>query len=315
MDKILVTGANGFIGQQLCKALSEKGYAVTGVFRSREKFTGYFDFITGIVVGEIDAETDWTEALKGVDAVVHLASRVHIMHDSASNPLEEYRKVNTAGTRRLAEISVKAGVRRFVFLSTVKVNGEYTTDRPFTEDNVPNPLDPYAISKWEAELALRDIVDKTGLKIVILRPPLVYGPNVKANFLRLLGMVNKGIPLALVNNARSMVYIGNLVDAIIQCIEYPDALNQTFLVSDGHDISTPDLIRMIAKAMDKKPRLIPCPTQALKFLGRLTKKSIEIERLIGSLQIDNSKIKNVLNWHPPFTMEEGIKETVKWYSR
>jgi nucleoside-diphosphate-sugar epimerase len=200
-------------------------------------------------------------------------------------------------------------------MSTIKVSGEKTIGSAFTENHTAQPQDPYAISKWEAEQALHNISDTTGLEIVILRPPIVYGQGVKANFLRLLDMVNKNIPLPLsmVNNKRSMIYIGNLVDAIIRCIEHPDAVNKTYLVSDGQDVSTPDLIRMIAKAMGKKARLFPCPAPLLKMIGNVAGKSSEVERLTGSLQIDSSKIRRELNWAPPFTMEQGIRKTADWF--
>lgn len=254
-------------------------------------------------------------ALKGIDCIIHLAAHVHIMREASGDPFTVFRKVNAGGTSLLVRMAADAGVKRFIFLSTVKVNGEITGDNPFTEDHTPHPQDPYAISKWEAEQALHNISDATGLEIVILRPPLVYGQGVKANFLRLLDMVNKNIPLplSLVNNKRSMIYIGNLVDAIIKCVEHPDAANQTFLVSDGLDVSTPDLIRMIACAMGKKARLFPCPVSLLKMMGKVAGKSAEIERLVNSLQIDSTKIRKILNWTPTFTMAEGILETVKRY--
>ena len=237
------------------------------------------------------------------------------MRETSGDPFTVFRKVNTEGTSQLARMAADAGVKRLVFLSTVKVNGEKTEKHPFTEEHTPQPQDPYAISKFEAEQALHNISDATGLEMVILRPPLVYGQSVKANFLRLLDMVNKNIPLPLsmVNNKRSMIYIGNLVDAIIRCIEHPDAVNKTFLVSDGQDISTPDLIRMIAGAMGKKARLFPCPAPLLKMIGNVAGKSDEIERLTGSLQIDSAKIRRELSWTPPFTMEQGLRMTADWF--
>lgn len=311
--KIAVTGANGFIGSALTNKLFEKGYDVRGVVRLKERFlnnSGRFEFFA---VGEINNDTNWNDALKGIDVVIHLASRVHKLTDSSINPLADYRRVNTAGIQRLAEMSAEALVKRLVFISTIKVNGEKTTGDAFSENHMANPQDAYAVSKCEAEQALHNISDATGLEIVILRPPLVYGQGVKANFLWLLDMVNKNIPLplSLVNNKRSMIYIGNLVDAIIKCIEHPNAANQTFLVNDGQDVSTPELIRMIARAMGKKARLFPCPVSFLKMMGMVAGKSAEIERLVNSLQVDSTKIRKTLNWIPPFTMEEGILETVK----
>lgn len=311
--KIAVTGANGFIGAALTHKLCEKGYDVRGIVRSKERALNRNSHLEIFAVGEINDATNWNDALKGIDVVIHLASRVHKLIDVYINPLADYRRVNTDGTQRLAEMSAGAGVKRLIFMSTIKVNGEKTAGDAFTENHLAHPQDPYAISKWEAEQALHNISDSTGLEIVILRSPLVYGPGVKANFLRLLGMVNKNIPLPLsmVNNKRSMIYIGNLVDAIIRCIEHPDAVNKTFLVSDGQDVSTPDLIRMIAGALGKKARLFPCPAPLLEMIGKITGNSSEVERLTGSLQIDSAKIRRTLNWTPPYTVEEGIMETVK----
>ena len=312
---VAVVGANGFIGSALTHKLCEKGYNVRGIVRLKERFLKHNGHIEVFAVGEINSDTNWNDALKGINIVIHLASRVHKLNDVSVNLLAEYRRVNTEGTQRLAEMSAGAGVKRLIFISTIKVNGEKTAGDVFTENHLAHPQDPYAISKFEAEQSLHNISDTTGLEVVILRPPLVYGPGVKANFLRLLDMTNKNIPLplSLVNNKRSMIYIGNLVDAIVKCIKHPDAANQTFLVSDGQDISTPELIRMIAKAMDKKARLFPCPTPLLKMIGRVLGKTAEIERLTSSLQIDSTKIRKTLDWTPPYTIEDGITETVKGY--
>lgn len=313
--KIAVTGANGFTGDALTHKLCEKGYDVRGVVRLKERLFNPNSRLEIYAVGEINNDTDWSEALKGIDVVIHLASRAHKLIDVSINPLADHRRVNTLGTQKLAEMSAVAGARRLIFISTIKVNGEKTIGSAFTENHTAQPQDPYAISKWEAEQVLHDISDATGLEVVILRSPLVYGPGVKANFLRLLDMVNKNIPLplSLINNKRSMIYLGNLVDAIIKCIEHPDAANQTFLVSDGQDISTPELIRMIAKAMSKKARLFPCPAPLLKMIGKVAGKSSEVERLISSLQIDTAKIRRELNWTPPFTMEQGLRMTADWF--
>ena len=267
VHSILVTGANGFIGTALTHKLCEKGYDVRGIVRSKERTLNRNSRLEIFAVGEINSDTNWGDALKGIDVVIHLASRAHKLIDASVNLLAEYRIVNADGTQRLAEMSAGAGARRLIFISTVKVNGEKTGKHQFTERDTPSPHDDYSTSKWEAEQALHNISDATGLEIVILRLPLVYGQGVKANFLRLLDMVNKNIPLPLsmVNNKRSMIYIGNLVDAIIRCIEHPDAVNKTFLVSDGQDVSTPELIRMIAGAMGKKAKLFPCPLSLLKM--------------------------------------------------
>jgi len=311
--KVLVTGATGFVGTALVSRLVDSGRF--GVRAAVRRESGeLLAVVEQVVAGNLTPNTDWQQALVGVDAVVHLAARVHVMNDTASDPLSAFRQVNVAGTERLARIAATKGVKRFVYISSVKVNGE-SCEKPFTEQSIPAPEDPYGVSKWETEQILHRVAEETGLEVVILRPPLVYGPGVKANFLSLFKIVDRGIPLPLagINNQRSLIYLENLVDAIIKCIEHPNAANQTFLLSDGQDVSTPELIRMIASAMGKKPRLAPCPPVVLKFLGKLTGKSLEVKRLIGSLQIDNSKIKKVLNWQRPFTMEEGIAETVKWY--
>ena len=315
MSKVLVTGATSFIGKMLCHRLVEKGYLVAGTVRSPEKLTFLPKEIEFSMVDEIGLYTNWAKTLNEVDTIIHLAARVHVMHETSSDSLNEYRRVNTEGTKRLADMAATVGVRRIIYLSTIKVNGEKIGSHPFTEEDPVSPDDPYAISKWEAEQILKHIADETGLEVAILRPPLVYGPNVKANFLKLLEWINKGIPLPLrsVNNTRSLIYLDNLVDAIVKCIQHPAASGEIFLVSDNHDISTPDLIRMIANTMGKKPKLIPVPLFALKTLGKFTGKSMEVERLTGSLQIDSSKIRKVLGWKPPFTLEEGIAETVKWY--
>ena len=311
--KVLVTGATGFVGTALVSRLVDSGRF--GVRAAVRRESGeLLAVVEQVVAGNLTPNTDWQQALVGVDAVVHLAARVHVMNDTAADPLSAFRQVNVAGTERLARMAATKGVKRFVYISSVKVNGE-SCEKPFTEQSIPAPEDPYGVSKWETEQILHRVAEETGLEVVILRPPLVYGPGVKANFLSLFKIVDRGIPLPLagINNQRSLIYLENLVDAIIKCIEHPNAANQTFLLSDGQDVSTPELIRMIASAMGKKPRLAPCPPVVLKFLGKLTGKSLEVKRLIGSLQIDNSKIKKVLNWQRPFTMEEGIAETVKWY--
>jgi nucleoside-diphosphate-sugar epimerase len=313
--KVLVTGANGFIGAALTHKLCENGYDVRGIVRFKKRLLNRNRRLEIFTIGEINDDTNWNDALKGIDVVIHLASLVHKPIDVSINSLADYRRVNTMGTQKLAEMSAGAGARRLIFMSTVKVSGERTIGTAFTENHLAQPQGPYAVSKWESEQALHNISDATGLEIVILRSPLVYGQGVKANFLRLLDMVNRNIPLPLsmVSNKRSMIYIGNLLDAIIRCIEHPDAVNKTFLVSDGQDVSTPELIRMIAGAMGKKARLFPCPAPLLKMIGKVAGKSDEIERLTGSLQIDTAKIRRELSWTPPFTMEQGLRMTADWF--
>jgi len=315
--KVAVTGASGFIGSALTHKLCEKGYDVRGVVRLKERLLNPNSRLEIFGVGEINSDTNWGDALKGIDVVIHLAARVHMMKETDPDPLAVFRYVNVAGTKRLAIMAAKAGVRRFVFLSSLSVNGSVTHEQPFTEEDDLHPQNPYALSKLEAEKVLHSISAESGMEVVIIRAPLVYGPGVKANFLRMVEVVNRGIPLPLasVNNRRSFIYLDNLVDAIIRCIEHPAAANQTFLVSDGQDISTPELIRMIARAMGKKARLFPCPVSFLKMIGNVAGKSAETERLTGSLWIDSAKIRRELSWTPPFTMEQGIRKTADWFKR
>ncbi len=270
--------------------------------------------VKSVKIGNIDAETNWSAALQGIDAVVHLAARVHVMKDSSNDPLQAYRAVNVLGTENLALQAADAGVKRFIFLSSVKVNGEESR-KVYTESDSPLPMDDYGISKMEAEKKLTEIFAGTGLEIVTLRPPLVYGPGVKANFLRLLQVVDRGIPLPLANvqNQRSMIYVENLVDAIVQCLRDPAAAGQTYLVSDGQDVSTPQLVRMIAAALNKKPRLFPFPLRALHVAADLAGKKPAMNRLNGSLSVDTSKIENELGWRAPFSLKEGLQKTALWY--
>jgi nucleoside-diphosphate-sugar epimerase len=253
--------------------------------------------------------------LAGVDGVIHLAARVHQLRDAEENPLEVYRKVNTEGTKQLAESSILAGVQRFIFLSTVKVNGEETGVKPFTETDKVFSKDPYALSKWEAEQTLGEIAWSAGWNLYIIRPPLVYGPGVGANFLQLLKWIDWGIPLPLkgIKNKRSMVYVGNLVDALISCLHSSKVVKETFLISDGKDFSTAEWIRMIAQALGKKARLFSLPPLLLEVLGLIAGQSESVKRLTRSLAVDSQKIQKVLDWRPPFSAEEGIGETVRWY--
>lgn len=303
---ILVTGADGFIGRHLCRTLETAGSRVVRAVRRLQPGS--------ITVGDIDGATEWTDALRGVTAVVHLAARAHIMHDPAPDPLTEFRKVNVQGTQNLARQAAKAGIKRFVFISSIKVNGEATCgEKKITETDAPAPQDPYGISKWEAELALRDVAEETGLELVILRPTLVYGPGVRANFLKLMKLAAFGIPLPLgsVKNLRSLIYVDNLCDLIFRCLIHPAAAGETFLVSDGQNVSTPELLRMLAEAQHKKARLFPVPEKILKLAGRLVGCSAEMERLCGSLQVDISHTKKILGWTPPFTLEDGIRKTAE----
>ena len=302
---VLVTGATGFVGRALCAHLAATGHAVTPAVR-RESGLAH-----EVVVGDIGSSTDWTMALAGCDAVVHLAARVHVMRDEAIDPLTEFRAVNTQGTLNLARQAAQAGVKRFVFISSIKVNGE-GRDAPYRETDAPAPEDAYAISKWEAEQGLRQIERETGLEVVILRPPLVYGPGVKANFLRLVQIIQRGwpLPLGAIHNRRSLLYLGNFVDAIQVCIEHPDAAGQTFLLDDGEPVSTPELIRALARAMGRPARLLAVPVGVLELAGALLGKRAAVARLTGSLYVDSSLIRSRLGWTPPFTMAAGLAATV-----
>lgn len=312
MKRVMVTGANGFVGQALCAALEAAGYRVRKTVRhdQQKQMNGEC-----VEVGEVGATTDWRTALAGMDAVVHLAARVHVMKDEAKDPLEAFRAVNMRGTENLARAAAESGVRRFVYLSSIKVNGEYTRHKPLSEDDLPHPETPYALSKLEAEQALHHIAAETGMEIVILRPPLVYGPGVKANFLRLLKWVDRGLPLPLasVENRRSLIYLANLVDAISTCLSHPAATGKTYMVSDAEETSTTELINRLAKTLGRPARLFSFPALMLHLLASFVGKQDEVERLLDSLEIDSSKIRRELNWSPPYSMNHGLQETADWY--
>jgi nucleoside-diphosphate-sugar epimerase len=312
MHTLFVTGATGFVGRSLVNRLATEGWLVTAAVRNPS--TSLPATVQSFRVGNITPDTDWFGALEGIQTVIHLAARVHVMTDSAVDPLAEFRRVNVAGTERLAREAAKAGVQRLIFVSSIKVNGE-GTNTPYCEAQPARPSDAYGISKWEAEQALRGIETETGMEVVIIRPPLVYGPGVKANFLNLVKIVNSGIPLPLasVTNKRSLIYIENLVDAIVSCVSKPNAAGQTYLVSDGEDVSTPELVRRIASALEKPVRLFPFPAGLMRAAGKLLGKSEPVDRLTGSLQIDSSKIRRDIGWEPPCTMEQGLKRTAEWY--
>ncbi len=308
---VLITGMNGFVGRALCPELLRYGHSVRGALRQNEGKPALMGGGEPVVVGTISAATDWKDALAGCDVIVHLAARVHVMDDKASDPLAEFREANTEGTLNLARQAVQAGVKRFVFISTIKVNGE-GRDEPYLETDVAAPEDAYAISKWEAEQGLHRIAQKTGLEVVILRPPLVYGPGVKANFLRLMQWVKKGwpLPLGAIRNRRSLLYLGNFVDAIRLCVEHPAAAGQTFLLDDGEPVSTPELVRAVAHALDRPARLLAVPVKVLGLGGALLGKRAAVARLTGSLFVDSTSMRTRLGWKPPYTMQQGLEATV-----
>ena len=285
-----------------------------GAVRSADKKAVLPQGVDSVEIGTIDSGTDWRPAIEGIDIVVHLAARVHVMDDSSADPIIEYRKTNVDGTKHIAQIAESLKVRRFVYVSSIKVNGEGKAD-PYTPEDQPVPVDPYGISKFEAEKELHRIAGNTGLEVVILRPPLVYGPEVKANFLKLIKIVDRGIPLPLarVKNRRSMIYLNNLVDAIFVCTIHPKAAGKTFLLSDHEDLSPPELVQKISFALGKPSRLFSVPSDILRLLAKMTGRSRTVGRLLDSLVVDTSKIQSELGWEPQFSMEEGLKETVKWY--
>lgn len=306
--KILITGANGFVGRHLENYV--KAHSPYSVVCASRQPKGAKAHIT------LDLDTDFyiTPQLVDVDAVVHCAARVHLMQDEASDPLAEYRRVNTQGTLNLARQAADAGVKRFIFLSTIKVNGEQSFEgKPFVPQISSPPSDPYGLSKYEAEQGLMAIAKETGMEVVIIRPPLVYGSGVKANFASMIKLVSMGLPLPLggIDNRRSLVYIGNLVDLIVTCLSHPNASNQVFLVSDDEDVSTSDLLRLIAKAMGKSSRLLPIPARWIRSLTRCIGKPGVGERLCSSLQVDISQTKSCLGWQPPYTLGDALHLTVK----
>jgi nucleoside-diphosphate-sugar epimerase len=302
---LLVTGATGFVGRHLCARLKAEGREVRCSVRNQ------FSIENSVVVGDIGPDTQWGEALADVDTVIHLAARVHIMKDTVSNPLTEFRLVNVDATLNLARQAAAAGVKRFIFISSIGVNGNQTT-KPFNENYLPAPHDTYAISKFEAEQGLKEIADQSVLEVTIIRPPLVYGHNAPGNFGSLMRWIGKGIPLPLgaIHNQRSLVGLDNLVDFIITCIDHPAAANQTFLVADGEDLSTTELLRRVGQAMGKPARLIPVPMSVLKFGASLLGKQAMAQRLCGNLQVDISKAREVLGWNPPVSVDEGLRRAV-----
>lgn len=318
MNRTLITGATGFVGTALCQTFRERG--IEFVAATRYKIQPPPGCVRQVGVGPICHNTDWTDALSGVDAVVHLANRAHVMHDTSPvDSLVQYRAVNTAGTLNLARQAAELGVKRFVFISSIKVCNEGLAGQrniAYNESRSPSPKDVYAISKWEAEQGLRLISRATDLEVVILRPPLVYGPGVGANFFQLMQVVAQRWPLPLgrVENSRSLIYLGNLVDAINISLSHAGASNKTFLVSDGEDVSTPELIRRISAALDLPARLIGFPPDLLKLAGALLGKSQAVDRLLGSLVVDGSAIRRDLQWTPPFSMRQGLKVTADWFN-
>ena len=314
MCRVLVTGSSGFIGSALVYRLVDEKFITEVVAAARRSPFVWHAKVRDFKIDDLSSCTDWDAALQGVDLVVHCAGRVHVMDDLSENSLHAYRKTNVHGTIHLARKAVSAGVRRFVFVSSIKVNGEATLrEMPFTADDLPSPTDPYGLSKLEAEQELRSLEKQTGLEVVIVRPPLVYGPCVKANFANLMRWVSRGIPLPLgaIHNSRSLVSLSNLVDLLVVCLQHPAAAGQTFLVSDGEDVSTTELVRLVAQVMGKKAILFPVPVFLLVWGAALLGKRAVAQRLCSSLQVDIDKTRNLLGWTAPLTMEQGLMKVVK----
>jgi len=305
MTKFLVSGANGFVGSALCDTLQQRHIDVVAAVRKVEK-------AGQLAVGNLDDKTQWGSALEGVDAVIHLAARVHVMNDTASDPLALFRAINVDMTLNLARQAALAGVKRFVFVSSVKVNGEQTFGRPYASSDAPMPMDPYGQSKMEAEAALRVLAKETGMELVIVRPPLVYGPGVRANFRRLMQLQKTGLPLpfASVSNQRSMDALDNLVDLLILAAQHPAAAGECFMVSDDHDVSIAELLQGLAKSMEKRSLLFPFPPKIISLLASSVGKSAEANRFLGSLQVDITHTKKCLGWKPIATLQQSLDKTV-----
>lgn len=310
---VLITGGTGFIGRVLCGALQGAGMRYRLALRALRVDDPLRD--GDCVVGELSGRTDWSSALAGVDAVVHVAGIAHVLEKPSEEVLELYRRVNVDATLALGYAAAKAGVRRFVLVSSARIHGEFSIERPWRESDLPNPPDPYSLSKWEAERGLRQIELNTGMEAVVIRPPLVYGPGVKANFLRLMRWVDAGWPLPFggFHNRRSLVYVGNLASAIVATLQHPAAAAGTYLVSDEDDVSTAELCRRIGNALGRRARIFPCPPLLLQLMARSIGKNDDLKRLLGNFAVDASGIRNALGWKPPFAMRDGLAETAAWY--
>lgn len=314
--RCLITGGGGFVGRTLSKYALAQGYDVLLPLRRPQGI----DQIIGakiIEIGSLSEETDWNDSLRGVEQIVHLAARVHVMNDKSLDPIAEFRRINVEGSVNLARQAAAAGVRRLIYLSSIKVNGEYTeVGCPFTADDAPAPKDPYAVSKYEAELMLRQISTETGMEVVIIRAPLVYGPGVKANFESMMRWLALGVPLPLsgmLQNRRSLVAIDNLVDLIMTCLTHPAAANQTLLVSDGEDLSTAELLRRMGTALGQSAHLFYMPPSMLRVAAQLVNKSDIYQRLCCSLQLDISATLQLLGWIPPISVDEGLKRAAEGF--
>lgn len=308
--KVLLTGATGFVGRALLARLLSNGIQVTAAVRDSRALVD--TRATKVHIPVFDAQAKWNSSLNGHDVVIHSAARVHVMEDTVSDPLQAFRQVNTEGTLTLARRAAEAGVKRFIFISSIKVNGEGTAPgKPYLATDAANPIDPYGISKFEAEEGLKMLTAETGMAVVIIRPVLVYGPGVKANFRSMMNWLKKGVPLPLgaIHNKRSLVSLDNLLDLIVTCIDHPAAANQTFLVSDGEDLSTTEMLRRMGAALGRPPRLLPVPAALLETGAAMLGKRAVAQRLCGSLQVDIRHTRETLNWTPPVSVDEGFRTT------
>jgi nucleoside-diphosphate-sugar epimerase len=316
MKRILVTGANGFIGKHLVRFLLSNSYEVRACVRKGSNTKNLPENTEAVFISNLDGCTPWDEVVQGAHSVIHLAAKVHVMKAVGKDAETEYHQANADATLKLAEECVRKGIRRFIFVSSVKAMGEITRQgESFNESTACQPEDGYGRSKLDAELRLKRVVSEKGLEVIILRLPLVYGPGVRANFLRLMRLVDSRLPLpvASIKNQRSMLYVGNLLGAILLALTNKEAPGETFLISDGEDVSTPELMRRIALSMGKSAIMLPFPTKALKVIARISGQSSSLDRLINSLRVDCSKLRNALNWTPSFSMDQGLRETAKWY--
>lgn len=310
--RILLTGASGFVGRATLGAALAAGHEVRAVVRQGEAPAPPAQVVR---VSDLASYTGWRDALDGVDAVVHLAARVHVMRDRGADSLAAFRAVNVDGARKVASAAAEAGVRRFVFVSSVKVHGEASHDTPFTADSPLAPSDAYGRSKAEAEDALRELESRTGVGVVVVRPPLVYGPGVGANFLTLLKAVSRGLPLPLgrVDNRRSLIYVDNLADLLLLAAVHPAAAGRAFLAADGPAVSTPELIRRMGRALDRPVKMPAIPESWLRLAGRVTGRSAAVDRLLGSLEVDDFPTRDILGWSEPVTAEDGLRRTADWF--
>jgi nucleoside-diphosphate-sugar epimerase len=318
-ERVLVTGANGFVGRYVCRKLIASGFIPVAGVRDLGIWPELKQTIPGLnevsVLGDLGANPKSRDLLSGASVVIHLAARVHVMRESARDPLQEFRKVNVNGTRSIALAAVAAGVRRLIFVSTVKVHGESTSAKPLCEDTPSNPEDPYAISKWEGEETLRAVAAESGLEVVIVRPPLVYGPGVRGNFLRLIKLVDRALPLPWPKgpNCRSVIGVDNLADLLVRCVDHPKAAGQSFLVKDSEDVSTRELMTRLARFLDRPFRLFPFPEALIRFAARLAARQDAANRVLDSLVIDSGRAQELLGWVAPMTLDDGLAATARWY--